>query len=1730
MSNQKPSSFIEAVSFEYTEDEVPFGHVRANLTLSNRFPILATSLCPIEDGKFLLLGTESGTMHKMSWSGETLLSWSLSGVHSVYRTAQTMINTLTQNKCWISGEQPKRNTLGYIDTGDVSRGTTTTEDDLNEDELKALEEEEREESKIPRRNGSIITRSCWSEHTRLVAAVFEDGSLSVMQTLTYNPPGMGMSRDNKTSSSNEKYQSSTSTTSSSSSSLVSLSGNRMHPILPTDKDNDNNNNNNNNNSQKVAAGRLSATPSTTTTSPVQWKVDVVSRFVDVALLDSNLCMADTINGLDANIANGTFSGDTCTLMAALVAMPLEQLDNHNSTHNRSSDGHGDDDGRMHVVMEKVSYSVLLIRVAVASPLTPSWGGSLSRKVLLDCSCSIALGGSDLVPKSMQGPGIQQLMWLHPPTGPTLVVAVGQHVRLLTVAPSGTSCMVVSSISLSPSPFNSIQSNLNSHHSAPSSPRKRSSSSSDANTLATLTHSPSTPRILFAPSRSHLILMTTTSTTPVTAPVPSVPDTTLTYLIPMYFSAKSTCCPHACGTLLEHGDSGEISSLLFFDNIKNRGLSRASGEQSDSSDNNIANNVIGAGYCRINIPVKLQLQLKHFGLHESRSQSEGSVRSGLLTATNGRYVVCVGVGAIAISASVSALTQTAYEASRTETPTMWLLDRQGHGKWRSMAFPEEMKPQRSLLSPQEPLVQPASPSPLSQLDGSSPLASHSQEKAKGQSSSSSLTWSSLGGCVPRQAKPTPTPALIASEDVGAVDMVVALSLFGSHSVVLITVRGVLSRQRTDGSQRHICGRKHVLEILSREPSRGAPSLQTTQTKHRQIVSLPLLHRSFFLPAQLHPKLFNIIYLSDSPLSTSSFPSSFSFSKEDHTNSHTNTNSNNYRSKSHSLSQSNDASHTDASNVSRSSGLSIVTDLIGDVDLQSAPSRDNEETAATSTARPVRQQSQDSSSFKTPSPRLCVESSCAVLVADGWRHFSCYKITAVLQTTVFSTSSHPHAQPVDYTVSILWEIDLSVVMGPRDLLDLSYPLRDAVLMPVFGSHYHPPSSDTNTKSIDDHSSVSSYNDVQVSLAVLDGMGTVFTIEPPHGKDAITAAEQTAASVQCVGQGCMSMERIDGPQNMPPALRNILLLYPDGDSEAAAMENGTEFCCRMHLSSLRELDIGLIPGPDLNIHGPGSLSPFGCLPSAGSIALHLKSHGLHLPKDAVAAPPKRLLKNGGTADVIRCSLVIHLLDGLVEAVYVGSTPRNPRHDPQTLIKELLQSVRERPDEVECLVRGLEARWRVVAEHSRGACCKSNYALVSSMLFSCDDQLLLEVLSRLGRKLEPSASRHLFPLPSVDKVCLSALKSHDDSSEPFSSSDSPWTQLALLELCLNKDRLHHASRLLTLACERGGGSTNHTAVASSLVIALELLRRSLRDLSLVISGECVDFCLRLETLVKSTNDMADNKTTDVGDWAGGFMTSLTSIVTALTGVPSDMSGAMTGNEKSVSRFLPAGGTSRWEAAIAIEQTLGEGGFARLLQSDGGSSTMLTVAIVCRNLLIDKRFNAAALISMTVLARRGTVEAFTRLITSSFDHPLVGRQVSEKTPDTHPDTFYLMEIIRAFRLQKAVVGQTESLWKRMVSTTALRQHCELEMQQLQLRGFGRHSARGSRSSMEGGGGEVSTPRTQSDAESMDGSSRQVDSGLSYNSRAAWVDPVRQGYSDEKYTQHLPLPRVATSVQFEIDE
>lgn len=153
----------------------------------------------------------------------------------------------------------------------------------------------------------------------------------------------------------------------------------------------------------------------------------------------------------------------------------------------------------------------------------------------------------------------------------------------------------------------------------------------------------------------------------------------------------------------------------------------------------------------------------------------------------------------------------------------------------------------------------------------------------------------------------------------------------------------------------------------------------------------------------------------------------------------------------------------------------------------------------------------------------------------------------------------------------------------------------------------------------------------------------------------------------------------------------------------------------------------------------------------------------------------------------------------------------------------------------------------------------------------LLLEIVSRLTRKLEPGLRNKLFPITySINTTALqhgaAGLAAGIEQGTPLPGSITP---LVAFAYCLRTSQLQHASRLLTLACDTVGEYCSVSAAQPAagaavvspdddpsvatlcLVLSLELLYESLRHMSLSIAIESFAFCIRLEAMILETVGM---------------------------------------------------------------------------------------------------------------------------------------------------------------------------------------------------------------------------------------------------------------------------------------
>jgi hypothetical protein len=193
---------------------------------------------------------------------------------------------------------------------------------------------------------------------------------------------------------------------------------------------------------------------------------------------------------------------------------------------------------------------------------------------------------------------------------------------------------------------------------------------------------------------------------------------------------------------------------------------------------------------------------------------------------------------------------------------------------------------------------------------------------------------------------------------------------------------------------------------------------------------------------------------------------------------------------------------------------------------------------------------------------------------------------------------------------------------------------------------------------------------------------------------------------------------------------------------------------------------------------------------------------------------------------------------------------------MKYMLSHLSLNPLPLQQLTEGLEIVLKSIINRPGFTRAHPDFAVLTSILFSCDDVLFIEIISRLSRKLEPHISASLFPLPNHHTLPSSSRRGNSSNSNANNSAaklnfyrgivirDSPWDQLTLFEFCLSRCALQHASRFLTPACEQLGGSQTLESITASLILSHELLLECIRHLQLDCAMECLEFCMRLDVM----------------------------------------------------------------------------------------------------------------------------------------------------------------------------------------------------------------------------------------------------------------------------------------------
>jgi hypothetical protein len=147
------------------------------------------------------------------------------------------------------------------------------------------------------------------------------------------------------------------------------------------------------------------------------------------------------------------------------------------------------------------------------------------------------------------------------------------------------------------------------------------------------------------------------------------------------------------------------------------------------------------------------------------------------------------------------------------------------------------------------------------------------------------------------------------------------------------------------------------------------------------------------------------------------------------------------------------------------------------------------------------------------------------------------------------------------------------------------------------------------------------------------------------------------------------------------------------------------------------------------------------------------------------------------------------------------------------------------------------------------SELRLVLSYLFF-DKLLFFEVISRLGRKLEPEVVIRLFPLPILD-LTLNAItnrknRNFDQAMKYEQNFIVTLSALDLFEISLYSGWLHYAQRFLTLACDDVGGTETFVTTKRCMALVLELMYKCIQQGAFDVLMDCLGFVGRLESVLQ--------------------------------------------------------------------------------------------------------------------------------------------------------------------------------------------------------------------------------------------------------------------------------------------
>jgi hypothetical protein len=478
------------------------------------------------------------------------------------------------------------------------------------------------------------------------------------------------------------------------------------------------------------------------------------------------------------------------------------------------------------------------------------------------------------------------------------------------------------------------------------------------------------------------------------------------------------------------------------------------------------------------------------------------------------------------------------------------------------------------------------------------------------------------------------------------------------------------------------------------------------------------------------------------------------------------------------------------------------------------------------------------------------------------------------------------PSSYRVSIIWDLDVTTIpLYSPTLAQMSihFPLHTAYLtcvqqLPTLskGETHSRPSSAVEESN---HSSVESldssrHNYCPVSLILLDRVGKVMHISL-HNVNAIDLTFESIGTVITLGL-CTSISRLHHylfpvSHTSPATLQDIYYLHSQSQQSDEllwlphAISPADHHAGGVILSAFKRPKSSFLFSP-----------PTDNMCSYLTYTSPLKLIGLSLTLSPNQMMISSLLSTRPVLSLHSSSLPLIMLLSLINnARYLpdrtaGIHPSHPHPHPQSFIstllipfytysskstswmKYMLSHLSLNPFPLQQLTEGLEIVLKSIINRPGFTRSNPDFAVLTSILFSCDDVLFIEIISRLSRKLEPHISASLFPLPNHHTTpSLTRLASQKSPPPPKANfyrgiviRDSPWDQLTLFELCLSRCALQHASRFLTPACEQLGGSQTLESITASLILSHELLLECIRHLQLECALECLEFCMRLDVM----------------------------------------------------------------------------------------------------------------------------------------------------------------------------------------------------------------------------------------------------------------------------------------------